>query len=55
MEAVQRLGCCPRIVRGARGTENVKVRDFQRFLRRNIHDGSALPATSKGQAQQISE
>lgn len=28
MEAVQRLGGCLRIVRGGRGTENVKVRDF---------------------------
>ncbi|KAI3356201.1 hypothetical protein L3Q82_017179, partial [Scortum barcoo] len=42
MEAVERLGGCPRIVRGERGTENVKVRDFQRFRRRNIQDGSAI-------------
>lgn len=31
-EAVKRLGGCPRVVRGDLGTENVYVRDFQRFL-----------------------
>ncbi|KAE8284603.1 hypothetical protein D5F01_LYC17938 [Larimichthys crocea] len=48
MEAVQRFSGCPRIVRGDRGTENVKVRDFQRFLRRNIHDGSGIDGYIKG-------
>ncbi|KAK0145716.1 hypothetical protein N1851_015376 [Merluccius polli] len=48
MEAVQRLGGCPRIARGDKGTENVKVRDFQRFLRRNIHDGSAIDSYIDG-------
>ncbi|XP_073798490.1 uncharacterized protein [Danio rerio] len=32
MEAVERLGGCPRVVRGDLGTENGHVRDFQRFL-----------------------
>ncbi|XP_061885060.1 uncharacterized protein LOC133635791 [Entelurus aequoreus] len=48
MEAVKKLGGCPRIVRGDRGTENVKVRDFQRFLRRNIHDGSGIDSYIEG-------
>ena len=48
MEAVERAGGCPRIVRGDRGTENVKVRDFQRFLRRNIQDGSAIDSYIEG-------
>lgn len=42
MEAVERLGGCPRIVGGDQGTENVTVRDFQHFLRQNIHNGSAI-------------
>ena len=48
MEAIQRLGGCPRIARGDKGTENVKVRDFQRFLRRNIHDCSAIDSYIDG-------
>ena len=48
MEAVQKFGGCPRIVRGDRGTENVKVRDFQHFLRRNIHDGSDIDSYIEG-------
>ncbi|XP_041834069.1 uncharacterized protein LOC121635073 [Melanotaenia boesemani] len=32
MEAVQRLGGCPRVVRTDHGTENGHVRDFQRLL-----------------------
>ncbi|XP_038133904.1 uncharacterized protein LOC119778637 [Cyprinodon tularosa] len=32
VDAVQRLGGCPRIVRGDLGTENGHVRGFQRFL-----------------------
>lgn len=32
IEAVERLGGCPRVVRGDLGTENGHVRDFQRFL-----------------------
>ncbi|KAK7912569.1 hypothetical protein WMY93_012780 [Mugilogobius chulae] len=42
MEAVERSGGCPRIVRADKGTENVKVRDFQTFLRRNIQDDSTI-------------
>ena len=48
MEAVQKFGGCPKIVRGDRGTENVKVRDFQHFLRRNIHDGSDVDSYIEG-------
>jgi len=48
MEAVQRLGGCPRIVRGDQGTENVKVRDLQRFLCRNIHDSSGIDSYIEG-------
>lgn len=48
MNSVQRLGGCPRIVRGDRGTENGKVRDFQRFLCRNIHDGSGIDSYIEG-------
>lgn len=48
MEAVQRTGGCPRIVRGDRGTENVRVRDFQRFLRQNIDDGSDIDSYIEG-------
>lgn len=48
MKAVQRLGGCPRIVRGDRGTENVNVRDFKRFLRRNINDGSGIDSYIEG-------
>ncbi|KAF3840352.1 hypothetical protein F7725_019069 [Dissostichus mawsoni] len=42
------MGGCPRIVRGDKGTENVKVRDFQRFVRRNIQDGSAIDSYIEG-------
>ncbi|XP_029991578.1 uncharacterized protein LOC115420472 [Sphaeramia orbicularis] len=38
IEAVQCLGGCPRAVRGDLGTENGKVRDFQRALRINPPD-----------------
>lgn len=48
MEAVQRLGGCPRIARGDRGTENVNVRDFQHFLCRNSHDGSGIDSYIEG-------
>ncbi|XP_055063376.1 uncharacterized protein [Misgurnus anguillicaudatus] len=48
IEAVERLGGCPRIVRGDRGTENGKVRDCQRYLRRNIHDGSDIDSYIEG-------
>ncbi|XP_061745248.1 uncharacterized protein LOC133544166 [Nerophis ophidion] len=48
MEAVKKFGGCPRIVRGDRGTDNVKVRDFQRFLRRNIDDGSGIDSYIEG-------
>ncbi|KAI9538512.1 hypothetical protein NQZ68_031325 [Dissostichus eleginoides] len=48
IEAVEKLGGCPRIVRGDKGTENVKVRDFQRFVRRNIQDGSAIDSYIEG-------
>lgn len=42
VEAVESLGGYPRVVRGDLGTENGHVRDFQRFLHRNIHDGNAI-------------
>lgn len=48
MDAVERQGGCPRIVRGDRGTENVKVRDFQRFLRRNLQDTSSIDSYIEG-------
>ncbi|XP_029975096.1 uncharacterized protein LOC115408457 [Salarias fasciatus] len=48
IEAVEKLGGCPRIARGDLGTENVKVRDFQRFLRRNIQDGSSIDSYIEG-------
>lgn len=48
MDSVERLGGCPRVVRGDRGTENGKVRDFQRFLCRNIHDGSGIDSYIEG-------
>nr|XP_046264635.1 uncharacterized protein LOC124069481 [Scatophagus argus] len=48
VEAGERSGGCPRIVRGDRGTENAKVRDFQRFLRRNLRDGSAIDSCIEG-------
>ncbi|KAJ8014721.1 hypothetical protein DPEC_G00018660 [Dallia pectoralis] len=48
MEAVEKLGGCPRIVRGDRGTENGHVRDCKRFLHRNIHNGSAVDSYIEG-------
>lgn len=48
MEAVERAGGCPRVVRGDKGTENVKVRDVQHFLRRNIQDGSSIASYIDG-------
>ena len=37
-DAVETLGGCPLFVRGDFGTENAHVRDFQKFLRRSVHD-----------------
>jgi len=48
MDAFERLSGCPRIVRGDQGTENVRVRDFQCFLRRNIHNGTAIDSYIEG-------
>ncbi|KAK1172320.1 hypothetical protein AOXY_G4861 [Acipenser oxyrinchus oxyrinchus] len=48
MKTVESLGGCPRIVRGDPGTENGHVRDFQRFLRRNIHDGMLIESYVEG-------
>lgn len=48
VETVERLGGCPRIVRGDRVTDNVNVRDFQRFLRRNTRDSSAIDSLIEG-------
>lgn len=48
VEAVESLGGCPRVVRGDLGTENGHVRDFQRFLHRNIHDGNAIDSYLDG-------
>ncbi|KAM9735041.1 uncharacterized protein ACNS7B_014401 [Menidia menidia] len=41
VEAVERCGGCPRLVRTDMGTENVVVRDLQRYLRRNDVDDRA--------------
>lgn len=47
IEAVERLGGCPRVVRGDLGTENGHVRDFQRFL--NIsHEDETLDSYLEG-------
>lgn len=48
MEAVEKLGGCPRLARGESDMKNVKVRDFQRFLRSNKHDGSSIDSYIKG-------
>ncbi|XP_035989950.1 uncharacterized protein LOC118561813 [Fundulus heteroclitus] len=48
MDAVKKTDGCPRIVRGDRGTENVRVRDFQRFLRRDIQDDSDIDSYIEG-------
>ncbi|RXM31045.1 hypothetical protein EOD39_17359 [Acipenser ruthenus] len=48
MKTVESLGGCPRIVRGDPGTENGHVRDFQRFLRRNVHDGMLIESYVEG-------
>ncbi|KAF7642204.1 hypothetical protein LDENG_00262620 [Lucifuga dentata] len=47
-EVVDRLRGCPRIVRGDHGTENGKVRDFQRFLRHNIPDDYGVESYLEG-------
>ena len=41
MESVLTVACCPRVVRGDKGTENVLVKEFQTYLRRNDTDGRA--------------
>lgn len=41
VDAVERLGGCPRIVRTDFGTENVTVRDIQKFFRRDGEDDRA--------------
>ena len=41
METVKYFGGCSRVVRTDLGTENTRVRDIQRFLRRNGDDGMA--------------
>ena len=41
MEAVERCGGCSRLVRTDLGTENVVVRDIQRYLRRDDVDDRA--------------
>ncbi len=47
IEVVERLGGCPRVVRGDLGTENGHVRDFQRFL--NIsHEDETLDSYLEG-------
>lgn len=46
--ALHNLGDFTRIVGVNRGTENVNVRDFQHFLRRNINDGSAIESYREG-------
>lgn len=41
VETLKHLGGCPRLVRTDMGTENVVVRDIQRYLRRNDDDERA--------------
>lgn len=41
VEAVERCRGCPRLVRTDMGTENVVIRDLQRYLRRNDVDDRA--------------
>ncbi len=41
MESVSSMGGCPLLVRADLGTENVRVRRFQRFLRRHGNDDRA--------------
>ena len=41
METVKSFGGCPIVARTDLGTENTRVRDIQRFLRRNGDDGMA--------------
>ncbi|XDV31298.1 hypothetical protein PO909_034017 [Leuciscus waleckii] len=48
METVESSGGCPRIIRGDCGTENGHVRDFQRFLRRNILQESNIDCYLQG-------
>ncbi|CAL9702157.1 unnamed protein product [Knipowitschia caucasica] len=45
VEAVERRGGCPRLVRTDMGTENVVVRDIQRYLRRNYMDDRAAESS----------
>lgn len=47
VEAVQRLGGCPRVMRGDLGTENVYVKEFQRFLV-PVPEGSTLDSYLEG-------
>ena len=56
MEALERCGGCPRLVRKDMGTENVVIRDIQRYLRRDDEDDRAVrEATSQGQAPRTRE
>lgn len=41
VEAIERLGGCPRLVRTDMGTENVAIRDIQRYLRSDDEDERA--------------
>lgn len=45
LEAVSQVQGCPTLLRGDRGTENVRVRQFQRFLRRDGMDNRAGDAS----------
>jgi len=40
VEATDKLGACPRSMRGDLGTENVLVRDIQRYLRSGVNEES---------------
>ena len=43
VKAVERCGGCPKLVRTDMGTENVVVRDIQRYLQRNdVDDGAPV-------------
>ncbi|XP_049322555.1 uncharacterized protein LOC125806138 [Astyanax mexicanus] len=41
VEAIERFGGCPRLVRADMGTENVTIKDIQMYLRRNNEDDRA--------------
>ena len=45
-EPLARQGAAPHMIRGGLGTENVKIRDMQRFLHRDNHHTSYIDGSS---------